>query len=347
MVQRYVNAANLTDAIQILAKEKGSARIIAGATDLMLEIERGTRKGIETLVDISRAKETNFITLDESGWIHLGPTVTHNQAASSKLIHEYGLPLALACWSVGSPQIRNRGTVAGNLVTASPANDTIPALTVLQAEISLASSRGIRKIKLSDFYTGVRKTVLAEDELVSDIAFPCLIPNQRGVFVKSALRKAQAISVVNAALVLEMENEIISNAIIALGAVAPTIIRASSCEKKLIGQKISYKVIEEASREVEKDIRPISDLRGSDGGRHQFGQQKRFLSGSASGTLCVEAPDRYRSGYGNHGRFKKVSSRAGTQRSDCDGENAPGASSPRRGGSHPTAALIRSGCNHQ
>jgi xanthine dehydrogenase iron-sulfur cluster and FAD-binding subunit A len=264
MVQRYINAANLTDAIQILAKEKGSARIIAGATDLMLEIERGTRKGIETLVDISRAKETNFITLDESGWIHLGPTVTHNQAASSKLIHEYGLPLALACWSVGSPQIRNRGTIAGNLVTASPANDTIPALTVLQAEVTLASSRGVRKVKLSDFYTGVRKTVLAEDELVADIAFPCLIPNQRGVFVKSALRKAQAISVVNAALVLEMENEIISNAIIALGAVAPTIIRASSCEKKLIGQKISYEVIEEASREVEKDIHPISDLRGSD-----------------------------------------------------------------------------------
>ena len=132
MSQKYVNAANLNDAVEILARAKGSARIIAGATDLMLEMERGVRKGIQTLVDISRAKDCNQISIDEEQNIHIGPMVTHNQAAGSSLIREFGLPLALACWSVGSPQIRNRGTIAGNLITASPANDTIPALMAWQ-----------------------------------------------------------------------------------------------------------------------------------------------------------------------------------------------------------------------
>lgn len=264
MYQRYVNSACLKDAIDILASEKGAARIIAGATDLMLELERGGRKNVQTLVDISRTEETNLITLDEKGYIHIGPMVTHNQAVSSKLIRENALPLAIACWSVGSPQIRNRGTISGNLITASPANDTIPPLIALDAEVYLGSTRGVRKVRLRDFYTGVRKTVMAEDEMLVDLAFKAMAGNQRGIFYKSALRKAQAISVINTAIILEMDNKTISNAVVTLGAVAPTIIRSTTTENYLLNKKLDPEVIEQAGKMALEDIHPISDLRGSD-----------------------------------------------------------------------------------
>jgi xanthine dehydrogenase iron-sulfur cluster and FAD-binding subunit A len=264
MSQKYVNAANLNDAVEILAGAKGSARIIAGATDLMLEMERGVRKGVETLVDISRAKDCNQISIDEERTIHIGPMVTHNQAAGSSLIREFGLPLALACWSVGSPQIRNRGTIAGNLITASPANDTIPALMALGASVTLASKRGKRVIALKDFYLGVRKTAMVEDELLEEICFSAMTAEQKGVFFKSALRNAQAISVVNFAIVLEMENKTIKSARLTLGSVAPTIIRSTSAEDYLIGKPLSDAVIESAAEFAAQDAKPISDLRGSD-----------------------------------------------------------------------------------
>jgi xanthine dehydrogenase iron-sulfur cluster and FAD-binding subunit A len=264
MYQRYINASNLKDAIDILATEKGAARIIAGATDLMLELERGSRNNVQTLVDISRTQETNLITLDEKGYIHIGPMVTHNQAVSSKLIRENALLLAIACWSVGSPQIRNRGTIAGNLITASPANDTIPPLVALDAEVYLGSTRGVRKVRLQDFYTGVRKTVMADDEMLVDLAFKAMDVNQKCIFFKSALRKAQAISVINTAIILEIDNETISKAVVTLGAVAPTIIRSTTTENYLINKKLIPEVIEQAGKMALEDIHPISDLRGSD-----------------------------------------------------------------------------------
>ncbi len=264
MYQKYINAANLNDAMGILASEKRSARIIAGATDLMLEMERGIRSDIHTLVDISRASGCNSITLDEENTIHIGPMVTHNQAACSKLIREFGFPLSQACWSVGSPQIRNRGTIAGNLITASPANDTIPALISLNAAITLASIRGNRKVNLRDFYQGVRKTILADDELLSEITFPALSSNHRGVFFKSALREAQAISVVNFSGVLELKEGLILSANLALGCVAPTIIRATAAETFLIGKHFNRETIDAAAILAVEETRPISDLRGSE-----------------------------------------------------------------------------------
>src|SRR4030042_655164 len=135
----YITAASIDEVLGILAQRGPRARIVAGATDLMLEIEQGNHPEIDTLIDISRIPGLDQITLDESGVIHISPMVTHNQCASAKVIVEHAFPLARACWEVGAPQIRNRGTVVGNLVTASPANDTITPLWALDATVQLVS----------------------------------------------------------------------------------------------------------------------------------------------------------------------------------------------------------------
>jgi carbon-monoxide dehydrogenase medium subunit len=263
MWKQYVNASSIDEVVNVLSQKKASARVVAGATDLILEMERGVRKGIETLVDISRIPGLDIISLDEDGWIHLGANVTHNHCVASALLREYAYPLVRAAWEVGSPQIRNRGTVAGNLITASPANDTISPLMALGAQVTLVSARGSREVALQDFYTGVRKTVMAEDELLTDISFPALKMNQRGTFIKYALRRAQAISLLNITLILSFDQDKISSASITLGAVAPTIIHAVAAEKYLIGQALLQDVIETAAEMTQQAARPISDVRSS------------------------------------------------------------------------------------
>jgi carbon-monoxide dehydrogenase medium subunit len=263
MWREYINAASEVEALEILAQKREKARLVAGATDLVLEIERGQRKGIETLVDISRIAGLDQIELDEQGWIRLGPLVTHNQVVASGLLHQHALPLVQAAWQVGSPQIRNRGTVVGNLVTASPANDTITPLIALNAELELRSMQGARQVMLSQFYSGVRKTVLRPDEMIVGVRFQALRSNQPGCFLKVALRQAQAISVVNAACVLEMDGRHISKAAITLGAVAPTIIHALEAEQFLAGKRPEKEVLAAAAQLAARAARPIDDLRGS------------------------------------------------------------------------------------
>jgi xanthine dehydrogenase iron-sulfur cluster and FAD-binding subunit A len=263
MWHEYFNVATTEEAVRLLGEKGERARIVAGGTDLILELERGVRRDIDTLIDITRIPGLNQITLDEDDVIHLGPLVTHNQCAASKLIRERGFPLARASWEVGAPQIRNRSTVAGNLITASPANDTITPLMALGAWVMLASVRGERKVMLGDFYTGVRKTVMQPDEILVDIAFPALKTNQRGTFIKLALRRAQAISVINVAVALEFEAAAVKSAAITLGAVAPTIIHAREAETYLAGKALTEDVIAEAARLAMEASRPIDDIRGS------------------------------------------------------------------------------------
>jgi xanthine dehydrogenase iron-sulfur cluster and FAD-binding subunit A len=259
----YYNVATTEEAIRLLGEKGERARIVAGATDLILELERGVRRGIDTLIDITRIPGLDQITLDEDEVIHLGPMVTHNHCAGSKLIRERAFPLARAAWEVGAPQIRNRATVAGNLITASPANDTITPLMAMGAWVVLASRRGERKVTLSDFYKGVRKTVMMPDEFLLDIAFPALKKNQRGTFIKLALRRAQAISVINVALSLELNAATVQSASITLGAVAPTIIHAEEAEKYLVDKDLTEEVIAEAARLAMEASHPIDDIRGS------------------------------------------------------------------------------------
>lgn len=263
MWTQYINATTTDEVLQALSEHGEQARIVAGATDLILELERGVRKGIHTLIDVTRIPNLDTITIDEDNQIHLGPLVTHNHCVESRLIRARAHPLARAAWEVGAPQIRNRGTIAGNLITASPANDTITPLMALDASVTLQSVQGTRTVALRDFYTGVRKTVMQPDEMLVDISFPAMPSTARGTFIKLALRRAQAISIVNVAVILDLEAETVKSAAIALGAVAPTIIRAAEAEAYLVGKQLSAEVLEEAARLTMESCKPIDDIRGS------------------------------------------------------------------------------------
>lgn len=303
MWSEYVNATSVDQVVELLAEYGDRARVVAGGTDLILEMERGVRQGIELLIDVTRISGLDGIALDDEDVIHLGPLVTHNQCVASRLIVDRAFPLARAAWEVGAPQIRNRGTIAGNLITASPANDTISPLVALGARLTLRSSRGERVILLDQFYSGVRRTEMHPDEMLVDIAFPALKPDQRGTFLKLGLRRAQAVSLVNVAVVLTLQANRVTQAVITLGSVAPTIVHASQAEQYLEGQPLDDATITRAAGLTMQSAHSIDDVRSSaeyrnemvrvctmralrslrDGGERQgFPEQPVLLWGAAS-----------------------------------------------------------------
>ena len=263
MWHNYINATSTDEVVKILGEKKERARVVAGGTDLILELERGLRKGLDTLIDVSRIPNLDQITIDEDDVIHLGAMVTHNACVDSKIIRKKAYPLARASWEVGAPQIRNRGTIAGNIITASPANDTISPLMALGANVTLLSTRGERTVPLKEFYLGVRKTVMQADEMLVEISFPALKKSQRGTFVKLALRRAQAISLVNATIIVDLKEDTVKSAVITLGAVTPIITHAEEAEKFLAKKKFNKKNIAQAAELATLAAHPIDDVRGS------------------------------------------------------------------------------------
>lgn len=262
MWSNYYNVTTIAEVLELLDQYKQYARIIAGGTDILIEIEQGKRVGVDTLIDISRIPNLDTIRL-HGDTITLGALVNHNHVVDSQIIRERALPLAQASWEVGAPQIRNRATVVGNLITASSANDTITPLMALDAEVTLSSMRGERNIRLSEFYMGLRQTIMQPDEILTSVSFPALASNERGIFLKLGLRRAQAISVVNVAIVLTFEDETVSAARITMGSVAPTIIRSQVAEQALVGRKLTPDAISEVARLAGQTPSPINDVRST------------------------------------------------------------------------------------
>ncbi|MCB0076064.1 MAG: FAD binding domain-containing protein [Anaerolineales bacterium] len=255
LYDQYDAPATVADALDLLADQARQPRLIAGGTDLIVEMERRMRD-VRRLIDLTRIDGLDRIEEAADGFT-LGPLVTHNQVANDARLIARALPLAQAAWEIGAPQLRNRGTVVGNLVTASPANDTITPLIALDAEITLRSAaRGERTLPLADFYPGFRQTVLRPDEMVTAIHFPSLAEGERGGFLKMGLRGAQAISVLNVAVVLRHDR-----ARVTLGAVAPTIIRVPAAEALLTGHELTPERIAQAAQAAAEAATPIDDVR--------------------------------------------------------------------------------------
>jgi len=261
MWQSYLQPTTLGEALDLLQQYTGRARLVAGGTDVLVELQRGV-KPTTTLIDISTLHDLKYVRY-EGGYLHLGALATHNDVVASAACVQYALPLAQACWEVGAPQIRTRATVVGNLVTASPANDTITPLIALNAEVVLVSTEGEQVVPLHDFYSGVRRTVLNPNELLREIRIPAMTSNQRGLFLKLGLRRAQAIAVINVAFVLTFAGEQVRDTHITMGCLAPTIVHARRAEAYLEGKRLEAAVCEEAGRLANEDVTPIDDIRGS------------------------------------------------------------------------------------
>ena len=260
----YVAPASIDDAVKLLGTYGAAAQPIAGGTDLLVEIDRNARANLALLIDISRIPGAASISIDGDEAV-LGPMVTHNDVVRSTVLVERALPLAQACWEVGSPQLRNRATLVGNVVTASPANDTISALLALGATVVLRSVRGTRSIAVSDFITGFRSTQRADDELVVELRVRLTKPNERGLYVKLGNRSAQAISVIHLAAVVGFaaDGETVSSAHIAIGSVASKVVLVDAAEAALVGSKLDGHAIAEASTAVLAASTPLDDVRAT------------------------------------------------------------------------------------
>ena len=261
MWKTYLQPTSLDETLDALHQLAGQARIIAGGTDVIVELQRGVRP-TTTLIDITALSELKYVRYSD-GWLALGALTTHNDVIASPACIQHAIPLVQACSEIGAPQIRTRATVAGNLITASPANDTIAPLIALNAQLVLTSRSGERTVPLQDFYLGVRRTTLQPDELLREIRIPGMSADQRGLFLKLGLRQAQAISVINIAFVLTFDNEYINDARITLGSLAPTIVHARNVEAFLIGKRLTPQICQEAGQLASQDASPIDDIRSS------------------------------------------------------------------------------------
>ncbi|MHB8147366.1 MAG: FAD binding domain-containing protein [Vulcanimicrobiaceae bacterium] len=265
MWKRYLQPGTLPEALGLLEQRDERTRIAAGGTDLLVELQRGG-KPADTLLDITKIEGLRYVRV-EGDEIAIGGLATHNDILASPDCVAYALPLVQACAEVGAPQIRTRGTIAGNLLTASPANDTIAPLVALRASVTLRSRLGTRIVPIDAFFEGFRKTVVRPDEMLTEIRFKKLHDGRRGLFLKLGLRRAQAISVIDVAFVVRFDGDVVREADIALGALAPTVVHAESAQAYLRGKRLDAPVREEAARRACADASPIDDLRGSAGYR--------------------------------------------------------------------------------
>ena len=262
-VPGYAAPASLDEALALKTEHGSRARPIAGGTDLIVELDRGAHGGTELLIDLSRIPGLSAIeTTDDA--IRLGATTTHHDVVDHEVCRSDALALAQACIEIGSPQLRNRATVAGNIVTASPANDTISALSALDARIEIVSATGTRTQPIAEFITGFRRTTLADDELVVGITVPRPSGDVRSIFVKSGLRRAQAISVVHvAARVAFSDDGAVADVVVALGSVAPTIITVDGLTDALVGNPLDDDACRRAGELARAAAAPIDDLRAT------------------------------------------------------------------------------------
>jgi carbon-monoxide dehydrogenase medium subunit len=257
----YLAPQTLTEALDILRQQAEDVHIIAGGTDL---VPRMRSRVVEPmlLVDL-RLLGLGGINSTGDG-IRIGAGATHTDILESALLAEHCPALGESAADIAGPPIRNRGTVGGNLVNASPAADLAPPLLVYDAQVILEKAESKRKIPLVDFFSSPGQTVLAPDEILTEIHIPLPLVNTTSKFIKLGKRKAMAVAVVSVAARLTLDEAgNISQARIALGSVAPTPIRAHRAEAALEGKSPSVDLFTEAGQIAKNESTPISDIRAS------------------------------------------------------------------------------------
>lgn len=253
---------NLTEVLTLLSQYGPDGKLLAGGTNMVVELRDGHHNG-KSLVDLSHLEELRGIS-KQDGYIMIGGGTTISELIDHPLIGAHAGILKEAARLFANPLVRNRATVAGNLVDASPAADTAPPLLALNAEVQLMSQTATRWIKLENFITGVRKTLLQPGEVMVAIRWPVPPARSAGAYTKVGLRKADAISVLSVAVMITLdETGVCSQTSIALGAVAPKPFRAHEAEALLTGKVPDTALIAETAHLAAESTRPIDDIRGT------------------------------------------------------------------------------------
>ena len=253
---------SIDDCLKILSERGSDAKVVAGGTDLLPQLKNGLLKP-PWVIDLSGVAALRTLHNGNGHGLRIGPAVTARALELDADVRHHYPALAESAALVGSVQIRTLATVGGNLCNASPSADMAPPLLALDAEVVIVGPRGQRRVPLASFFVGVRETVLADDELLLEIAVPSPGPRSGGNYLRHTPRRELDIAVVGVASQLTLADGVCAKARIALAAVAPTPVRATAAEDALIGHAVTPAAIERAADLAVEAARPISDHRGS------------------------------------------------------------------------------------
>jgi carbon-monoxide dehydrogenase medium subunit len=259
----YHRVESVREAVEILAAYRGEAKILAGGTDLLLQMQRG-QVSFQHLISMRRIGAIKYLSLQD-GYIVLGANTTHRQTELSPLAQKELGALHDAVCRVGSVQVRNVATVAGNLCTAVPSADSAAPLLALSAVLRVLSPRGERMIQLADFFQGVRSTALQADEVLLEIRIPRPPLYSGSAYLKLARRRAMDLALIGVAIYVRCSPDKMrfEEVRIALNTVAPTPIRAYGAEKLLSAVPTSDIAMKQASEEAAKEASPRTSLRST------------------------------------------------------------------------------------
>jgi len=243
-----VEPHTLDEVLQVLGARREKVKLLAGGTDLVVQLKSREIAIPEYVLDLKSVPGLSNVTFNPESGLTIGALATISSIAESSDAQQYFPALVQAALSMASPQVRNRGTFVGNICNAVPSADSAPALLALKAMVRIKSLAGERTVPINEFFTGFRKTVLQSDEMVLDINVPTPPPGSRSVYLKLSTRHSMDLAIVGVAAWGIMTSDICQDVTIALGAVAPTPVRAPFAEEMLKGNKITPELIEEASQ---------------------------------------------------------------------------------------------------
>jgi len=252
---------SLDDCLRLLAQRGPETKLLAGGTDLLPQMKNSVVMP-KRVIDLSGVARVKIVECDTKG-LRIGAAVPARQVEQDPRVREGYAAVAESAALLGSVQVRNLATVGGNICNAAPSADMAPPLVALEAQAVIAGPKGERRVPLSDFFTGVRKTVVGPDELLVEIFVPAPGPHSGGSYIRHTPRRELDIAVVGVASQVTIANGVCAKARISLAAVAPTPVRATAAEAALEGKPLTPELIESAADLAGQAAKPISDQRGS------------------------------------------------------------------------------------
>jgi CO/xanthine dehydrogenase FAD-binding subunit len=262
-ILEYVAPKSLKEALSFISRYGVRTKIFVGGTDLVPKLKRREIGTPEYLLDIKHIPDLDYINYNLESGLKIGAQASIRSIENSPVIREKFNVLFEAAGSMASVQVRNRGTIAGNICNAVPSADSAPALLTLDALLKLVSSQGERTVNINDFFTGPSTTVLKSDEIVTEIQIPSQPASARGRYIKLTPRSAMDLAVVGVAVQILADCGTCNEIRIALGAVSPTPMRAKKAENFLKGQGLTPDIIRKAAEIAGTECNPITDHRAS------------------------------------------------------------------------------------